>query len=89
MKKPIAKLFISADGSTIQGVYTDAFNFQGVCGPDKSIRRASHVEPTSDGQWTADMSPSLGPVLGPFPTRGEALAQEKAWLERELSVRVV
>jgi hypothetical protein len=45
-----------------------------------SIRRASHVEPTEEGQWTADMAPVQGPVLGPFPTRGEALAAEKAWL---------
>lgn len=44
------------------------------------IRRASHVEPTTDGEWTADMSPSGGPTLGPFPTRTEALAAERQWL---------
>jgi hypothetical protein len=31
-----------------------------------SIQRGSHVEPTADGQWTADLSPVNGPVLGPF-----------------------
>lgn len=43
-----------------------------------SIRRASHVEPTPDGDWTAAMVG--GPVLGPYPTRSEALAAEVAWL---------
>ncbi|RLS59370.1 MAG: transcriptional regulator [Planctomycetota bacterium] len=33
-----------------------------------SIRRGSHVEPTPDGQWTADLAPVNGPLLGPFPT---------------------
>jgi hypothetical protein len=47
-----------------------------------SIRRGSHVEPTSDGFWTADLSPVNGPVLGPFHRRGEALAAERDWLER-------
>jgi hypothetical protein len=49
-----------------------------------SIRRASHVEPTSDNRWTADMAPSGGPVLGPFDTRSEALAAEVEWLSRSL-----
>lgn len=46
-----------------------------------SIARASHVEPLLDGGgWTADMSPVNGPVLGPFPTRQEALDEETDWL---------
>lgn len=45
------------------------------------ITRASHVEPNAEGKWEADMGPSNGPVLGPFRTRGEALAAEVAWLE--------
>ena len=44
------------------------------------IRRASHVEPTADGRWTADLSPVHGPILGPFDHRTEALAAEQAWL---------
>jgi hypothetical protein len=44
------------------------------------IRRASCVEPTPGGRWTADMAPVAGPVLGPFDTRREALAAERAWL---------
>jgi hypothetical protein len=47
-----------------------------------TIRRASHVEPTNDGQWTADLSPLGGPVLGPFPLRSAALAAEEDWIIR-------
>jgi len=46
-----------------------------------SIQRASHVEPTSDGQWTADLTPVAGPVLGPFVQRSAALAAERVWLD--------
>jgi hypothetical protein len=46
-----------------------------------SIRRGSHVEPTPDGQWTADLSPVQGPLLGPFPTRTAALNAEVTWLQ--------
>lgn len=44
------------------------------------IRRASHVEPTGEGGWSADMTPVGGPVLGPFPLRQEALAAEVSWI---------
>jgi hypothetical protein len=43
--------------------------------------RASHVEPDADGHWHADLRPLIGPVLGPFDRRSEALAAEVAWLE--------
>lgn len=46
-----------------------------------SIRRGSHVEPTPDGQWTANLSPVQGPLLGPFPTRTAALNAEVSWLQ--------
>ena len=45
------------------------------------ISRGSLVEPTSDGHWTADLSPVNGPVLGPYRSRREALASEVRWLE--------
>ncbi len=45
-----------------------------------SIQRGSHVEPTSDGQWTADLSPVHGPTLGPFSSRHDALSAEVSWL---------
>jgi hypothetical protein len=43
-------------------------------------KRVSHVEPC-DGGWEADMGPVNGPVLGPFTTRKEALAEEVKWLK--------
>lgn len=46
-----------------------------------AITRASHVEPTADGQWLADLTPVAGPLLGPFPSRSQALDAEAAWLE--------
>lgn len=45
-----------------------------------TIRRASHVEPDSQGRWWADLSPSGGPWLGPFPGRTAALQAETDWL---------
>ena len=44
------------------------------------IERGSHVEPTIDGRWTADLSPMNGPVLGPFAIRSSALDAEQIWL---------
>jgi len=52
-----------------------------------TIRRGSHVEPTDDGRWQADLSVVDGPVLGPFPLRSQALAAERAWLERHWLLR--
>jgi hypothetical protein len=51
-----------------------------------SIQRASHVEPTEDGRWTADLSPvaKIPLVLGPFETRQEALSAEVQWLSEHL-----
>ncbi len=45
------------------------------------LRRTSHVEPTDDGQWTADLSPVGGPVLRSFSNRSQALVAELRWLE--------
>lgn len=74
-------LTIRPDGS-VTGLYSDALDFRalGAALGSLEIRRASHVEPTSDGRWTADMSPSGGGELGPFDTRAEALDAEVAWL---------
>jgi hypothetical protein len=47
-----------------------------------TIRRASHVEPTIDGNWQADLSPVNGPVLGPFELRSEAIKAE--WLNKRI-----
>jgi hypothetical protein len=46
-----------------------------------AIARGSHVEPTADGGWLADLGPVEGPTLGPFSCRSEALDAERRWLE--------
>ena len=46
------------------------------------IRRGSHVEPVTGGQWVADMKPVDGPLLGPFSMRSQALAAERRWLKK-------
>lgn len=45
------------------------------------IRRASHVEPDSEGRWWADLVLVNGPRIGPFLVRSQALAAERKWLE--------
>jgi len=71
----------SQDG-TIKTIYTEQINLNEL--GKLSITRASHVEPTTDGRWTADMSPASGPVLGPFETRTQALEEEMKWLEQNI-----
>ena len=70
-------------GGVVRGLYDETLDLAAL-GP-LSIVRASHVEPTADGQWTADLGPSNGPALGPFPKRSQALQAEQAWLERHLA----
>ena len=45
-----------------------------------TIRRGSWVEPDPFGQWWTDLGPVNGPVLGPYPHRGQALTAEEQWL---------
>ena len=72
------KLFISPDGCCTS-VYDETLDLRFL--GESTIRRASHVEPTTDGHWSADLSPVGGPQLGPFLSRSEALAAELAWLD--------
>lgn len=80
MTQRTTKIVIGQDG-TARAIYDDALRPVLAALGQSQIRRASHVEPDHDGNWTADMSPVSGPVLGPFEQRGEALAAEVAWLE--------
>ncbi|HRX78315.1 MAG: hypothetical protein H6821_05590 [Planctomycetaceae bacterium] len=72
------QLVIQPDGS-LKCVYGEAIDLHAL--GQVSISRGSHVEPDSNGQWLADLSPVTGPCLGPFPHRSDALDAEVAWLE--------
>ena len=64
---------------TVRTIYAEAIPLETLGRP--AIFRASLVEPDGDGFWHADLRFLLGPVLGPFPCRSQALAAEVAWLE--------
>ena len=70
---------IVESGGSIRCLYDEAIELATF--GQLSISRGSHVEPTADGQWIADLSPVSGPLLGPFPLRTDALAAERHWLE--------
>lgn len=74
---------IEPDG-TIVGLWSDEVPYRNLSaalnGGPPEVRRASHCEPDDEGRWTADLTPSGGPVLGPFERRREALAAEVEWL---------
>jgi len=81
------QVVVTAAGN-VRAIYNERINLAQL--GKVSIRRGSHVEPTNDGRWTADLSPCDGPVLGPFAVRSEAIAAEIAWLtqhwlDRELA----
>ncbi|HEV3167979.1 MAG TPA: hypothetical protein VGZ22_28515 [Isosphaeraceae bacterium] len=71
------ELIITASG-VLRCVYDEAIDLRAL--GRLEIVRASHVEPSPDGSWTADMTPLAGPMLGPFGRRSEALTAEQAWL---------
>lgn len=69
---------VQADG-TVRMIYNelvDAFALGEV-----AIRRGSHVEPSADGYWYADLSPVKGPRLGPYLHRSKAIEAELEWLK--------
>jgi hypothetical protein len=72
------QLVIEPDGR-VRGIYSEEIDLAAIGRP--AIARASTVEPDQDGRWHADLRLLLGPVLGPFARRSEALAAEVAWLE--------
>jgi hypothetical protein len=63
----------------VRALYTDDLDLAALGRPE--ITRASHVEPSPDGRWSADLQPVGGPVLGPFDRRSRALEAEQTWLE--------
>ncbi|QDT16549.1 hypothetical protein [Alienimonas californiensis] len=79
MSGAVQELFVRPDG-VAQGLYGELIDADALGAA--SVVRASHVEPAPGGGWTADLSPSGGPALGPFPLRSEALTAEADWLTR-------
>lgn len=75
-------LVVRPDG-TVEFIYDDRLAPVLEAG-DFNVRRASHVEPTPDGRWQADLAPVGGPQLPATATRHAALAQENRWLEVHL-----
>lgn len=73
------QIVVQPDGS-VRCLYDEAIDLH--CLGQLVIARGSHVEPTAAGQWTADLSPVNGPVLGPFASRSQALQAEREWLEQ-------
>jgi hypothetical protein len=69
----------------VRAVYDEQIDLAALGHP--SIRRASHVEPSADGRWHADLAPVHGPLLGPFERRSQALEAEGAWLAEHWLVR--
>ncbi|NQV23020.1 MAG: hypothetical protein HQ518_01525 [Rhodopirellula sp.] len=72
-------ILIAAPDGTLRCVYGEAVRLNTV--GSLTIRRASHVEPNSDGTWTVDLSPVGGPQLENFSDRSTALNAERDWLE--------
>jgi hypothetical protein len=73
------QLVIDCQGQ-VRCVYDEAIDLNAL--GSVAIRRASHVESDNEGHWFADLSPVLGPTLGPFQQRSIALAAEQDWLNR-------
>lgn len=71
---------VISPGGEVRCIYNEAIDLHRL--GTLNIRRASHVEPTPDGRWLADLSPIHGPTLGPFNLRTDALAAEIAWLQQ-------
>jgi len=72
------QLVVTPDGA-VRCLYSEELNLHAL--GTLTIVRGSHVEPTANGRWTADLSPVSGPLLGPFDSRSQALAAESRWLE--------
>ena len=71
------ELVVSATGQ-VRCLYSESLDLSAL--GTLSIQRASHVEPDSAGNWWTDLRPVIGPILGPFLRRSQALEAEASWL---------
>lgn len=72
------QILIQADGG-VRCLYDEMLDLHDI--GRLQIDRGSHVEPDQQGNWTADLSPVGGPLLGPYRNRSDALQAEREWLE--------
>ena len=72
------QLVVTPSG-TVRCLYTEVIDLMTLGRPE--IRRASRVEPDSEGRWHADLRPVHGPVIGPLDCRSAAREAEQAWIE--------
>ena len=77
--------FVITPAGVVRCVYGEELDLRAL--GSLEIRRGSHVEPTADGRWTADLAPVGGPILGPFEQRCSALEAEIAWLGEHWLIR--
>ncbi|GMV80538.1 MAG: hypothetical protein AMXMBFR7_17220 [Planctomycetota bacterium] len=75
-----ALIAVRPDGQ-VEFLYDDALGALLLEGEGR-VLRASHVEPTSDGRWQADLAPIGGPKLPATRTRGASTQAEIVWIER-------
>ena len=75
-------LLVGPEG-TVRCMYAEVIDLAAI--GSVRITRASHVDPDGTGRWWADITPSGGPVLGPFGRRSDALAAEWRWLEENIT----
>lgn len=76
------KVFVAPNGD-IRFVYSDEVMAALAPVGEATVRRASNVEPTTDGpMWKADMSPVGVKIDARFSSRKAALAWEVAVLEK-------
>ena len=73
------QILIQPDGA-MRYLYDETLDLQEL--GQLHIERGSYVEPNTAGQWTANLSPVNGPLLGPFPNRSAALSAEHDWLNK-------
>lgn len=78
---PVHECIIEPDG-TMKFIYDDRFQPLIEEASEHVTCRVSHVEPTADGSWVADLSPINGPTSQPFKLRQDALDWEVAWLKQ-------
>ena len=72
---------IVGDDGAIRMIYDDDLTSELAKQGKLQVQRASHVEPSENGGWVADLSPVGGPCLGPFDLRKDALTAEVNWLK--------